>query len=45
MDARMPSVGEPAPDFTLPTHDGREVALAAYRGHRRVVLWFSKGLF
>lgn len=42
---RMPAVGEPAPDFTLPMHDGRHVSLRDFRGRRRVVLWFSKGLF
>ncbi|MBM4440449.1 MAG: redoxin domain-containing protein [Candidatus Rokubacteria bacterium] len=40
----LPEVGAPAPAFRLPTAQGTEVALEAYRG-RRVVLWFSKGLF
>jgi len=31
--------GQPAPDFTLPTHDGRELSLADLRGHK-VLLWF-----
>jgi peroxiredoxin len=41
----MPAVGEPAPDFALATPDGAEITLGDYRGRRRVVLWFSKGLF
>ncbi|MBI2205550.1 MAG: hypothetical protein HYU41_17020 [Candidatus Rokubacteria bacterium] len=42
---RMPAVGEAAPAFTLPAPDGIEIGLADFRGRRRVVLWFSKGLF
>jgi thioredoxin-dependent peroxiredoxin len=41
----MPRVGEPAPDFRLPTADGTEVGLSDYRGRRNLVCWFSKGLF
>ncbi len=33
-------VGDPAPDFTGRSHDGREVCLADYRGNRPVVLFF-----
>jgi len=43
-ETAAPKVGEPAPAFRLPTSDGREIALEDYRGSRRVVLWFSKGL-
>jgi peroxiredoxin len=35
----MISAGEPAPDFTLPDQDGRQVSLADFRG-RTVVLAF-----
>jgi peroxiredoxin len=42
---RLPEVGTPAPEFRLPTADGREIALADYRGVKSLVLWFSKGLF
>ena len=31
--------GEPAPDFTLTTHEGRQLALKSLRG-RKVLLWF-----
>jgi hypothetical protein len=35
-------VGDPAPDFTLPTVDGKDaVTLSAFRGKRPVVLIFA----
>jgi peroxiredoxin Q/BCP len=33
------SPGDPAPDFTLPDADGKDVSLASYRG-RRVIVYF-----
>jgi peroxiredoxin len=36
--------GTPAPAFSLPDHEGREIALADFRGSI-VVLWFTRGLF
>jgi hypothetical protein len=36
-------VGQPAPDFTLPDATGRPVRLAAYRGHKPVVLVVYRG--
>lgn len=33
------AVGDTAPDFTLPTLDGREVSLSDYSG-RKVILFF-----
>ncbi len=44
MEPRMPTIGETAPPFRLPSAQGPDVALTDYRG-RRLVLWFSKGLF
>jgi peroxiredoxin Q/BCP len=35
----MPKVGEPAPDFTLKSHEGLQIALVRLRG-RKVILWF-----
>lgn len=32
--------GDPAPDFTLPDHDGREFTLSTALGHGPVVLFF-----
>jgi AhpC/TSA family protein len=37
------SVGDPAPDFSLPGSDGKQYSLASYRGRQVVVLaWFAK---
>ena len=36
------NVGSPAPDFKLPANDGREIALADYRGKSSVVLFFVR---
>lgn len=33
-------VGDLAPDFTLPSHDGRSVTLSHFRGQKAVVLYF-----
>ena len=33
-------IGQPAPDFALKSHDGREVRLSDYRGKANVVLVF-----
>jgi peroxiredoxin len=41
----MPRAGEPAPEFRLSAPEGPDLGLADYRGRRRLVLWFSKGLF
>jgi peroxiredoxin len=38
-----PSVGQMAPVFALPSLRGAMVDLAAYRGRRNVVVWFSRG--
>lgn len=32
-------VGDPAPDFTLPAHDGTQVSLSGLRGKRVVVVF------
>ena len=37
---RVPTVGEVAPDFTLPSHLDGEVQLSALRGKKVVVLFY-----
>src|ERR1039458_7128848 len=37
--AALPSAGQPAPAFTLPSQDGSQISLASFRG-RWVVLYF-----
>ena len=40
---RSLSIGDLAPDFSLPGSDGKQYSLASYRGRQAVVLaWFSK---
>lgn len=38
-DATMPSTGQPAPTFTLPSQDGSNISLKSFRG-KWVVLYF-----
>jgi peroxiredoxin (alkyl hydroperoxide reductase subunit C) len=38
-----PKVGDPAPDFTLPTHNEGELNLAWYQGRKNVVIAFYPG--
>lgn len=42
-DLNRVQAGQPAPDFTLETADGRQVTLSEFRGHQRVVLVFYRG--
>ena len=41
----MVDVGQPAPDFTLPAHNGPDVTLSDFRGEKNVVLGFYIGSF
>jgi peroxiredoxin len=34
-------VGDVAPDFTLRSHDGREIKLSDFRGQRVVIAFFA----
>lgn len=36
----VPDVGQQAPDFTLKSHDNREIRLSDYRGQKNVVIAF-----
>jgi peroxiredoxin Q/BCP len=38
------SSGDPAPDFTLPTDDGRTVSLADSRGHKTIVYFYPAAM-
>ena len=37
-----PKVGDLAPDFVLPDHDGKQRRLSDYRGERVVVYFYPK---
>lgn len=39
-----PTIGQPAPGFRLPSAQGPEVALEDYRGKKKVIVWFTKGM-
>ena len=39
-DARLPAVGQPAPEFTLASTEDRDISLADFRGKQSVVLYF-----
>ena len=36
----LPKVGQPAPDFTLPSTDDQDVSLSSFKGKQAVVLYF-----
>src|SRR5262245_50078403 len=38
----MPSIGEQAPDFTLPNQDGKMVKLSDYRGKKVILFAYPK---
>ena len=38
------STGDPAPDFTLPTDDGRTVSLADSRGRKTIVYFYPAAM-
>ena len=40
MASKELNVGDPAPDFRLPSTEGREISLKEFRGKKNVVLYF-----
>src|ERR671920_191 len=38
------STGDPAPDFTLPSDDGRTVSLADFRGRKAIVYFYPAAM-
>lgn len=38
----MLSEGTPAPDFTVPDHDGNDVSLSDHRGEWVLLWWYPK---
>ncbi len=43
VDSRFVHLGDPAPDFTLPSVNGEQVSLSQFRGSQHVVLVFLRG--
>jgi peroxiredoxin len=41
--AETPKAGDRAPDFSLPSHTGKQVALRDYAGKSNLVLVFYRG--
>jgi mycoredoxin-dependent peroxiredoxin len=41
----MPTIGQPAPDFTLPSTSGKDVTLSAFRGKENVLVAFFPAAF
>jgi peroxiredoxin len=41
----MPAIGQPAPDFTLPSTSGQDVTLSAFRGKANVLIAFFPAAF
>ncbi len=41
----MPTIGQPAPDFTLPSTAGKDVALSSFRGKENVLVAFFPAAF
>lgn len=39
-ESKLPQVGQPAPDFTLPSTDDTDVSLSSFKGKQSVVLYF-----
>jgi len=39
-DGHLPQVGEPAPDFKLPSTEDKDVSLSDFKGKQAVVLYF-----
>jgi len=37
---RLPQVGEPAPEFNLPSTEGRDISLDEFKGKQSLVLYF-----
>jgi cytochrome oxidase Cu insertion factor (SCO1/SenC/PrrC family) len=42
-DLKRVKVGDVAPDFTLESHEGKQISLSDYRGKKHVVLIFYRG--
>ena len=39
-ESKLPQVGQPAPDFTLPSTDDTDVSLSSFKGKQSLVLYF-----